>query len=141
MGKRSDVAGNGVHDNTGGTTVVAPFESCLWAWTLVGLLEMNWTPLIEQLLLQFAVDLFFILYVGFFALHAVQRIADPIERLWWVLIIVSANVFGATLYMLTKYRKFRAVGKGGFICATDRRWRWPKEYFCLSAAESAVISN
>jgi hypothetical protein len=99
---------------------------------------MNWHPLIEQLLLQVAVDLFFILYVVFFALHAVQRIADPVERLTWVIIIVWANVFGATLYLLTKYRKFRAVGKGGFIRATDRGWRWPKEFFCLSEAESAL---
>jgi hypothetical protein len=106
--------------------------------------QMNWTPLIEQMLLQFAVTLFLVLYVGFFALHAVQRIADPIERVWWVIIILWANIFGATLYMLTKYRKFRAVGKGGFLPVTDRRyrrWRWPREFFCLSAAESAEISN
>ncbi|HUB66060.1 MAG TPA: hypothetical protein VL981_01090 [Candidatus Methylacidiphilales bacterium] len=94
---------------------------------------MNWAPLIEQLLLQFTVDLFFILYVGFFALHAIQRIADPIERVGWVLLIVPLTIFGTTLYLLTKYRKFWAIGKGGLI--VDRQRKWNSAFFCLSNAE------
>jgi hypothetical protein len=98
--------------------------------------------LIQDFAIQLAVDLFIITYVGFFAIHAVQRVADPEERAGWLLMIVFMSIFGTTLYLLTKYRKFRAIGKGGWL--VDRKWKgaplkdyWAyyKRCFSLSEAE------
>lgn len=89
---------------------------------------------IQDLVIQVVIDLFFIVYIGFFAIHAAQRVEDPVQRLGWLFLIVGLNIFGATLYLLTKYRKFKAIGKGNWIVAKE--WTWSvKEYFCLSEAE------
>ena len=89
---------------------------------------------ILNLVIQGAIDFFLIVYIGFFAVHAAQRVEDPVQRLGWLLLIVGLNVFGTTLYLLTKYRKFRAVGKGNWIVA--RQWTWSiGDYFRLSEAE------
>jgi hypothetical protein len=100
---------------------------------------MTPSSVIQDLAIQFAVDLFIIVYVGFFAGHAAQRVADPTERLGWLLLIVGLNVFGATLYLLTKYRKFKAVGKGSWVFA--KHWKWSskegRDFFRLSEAEKS----
>jgi hypothetical protein len=97
--------------------------------------------LVIQFAIQLAVDLFIIFYLGFFALHAAQHVADPIQRAGWIILIVFLNIFGATLYLCTKYRKFRAISKGGLI--VDKRPKWValkdwaslRAYFDLSEAE------
>jgi hypothetical protein len=86
------------------------------------------------LVIQGAIDFSVIIYIGFFAVHAAQRVEDPVQRLGWLLLIVGLNVLGTTLYLLTKYRKFRAIGKGNWIVA--KKWTWSVvDYFQLSEAE------
>jgi hypothetical protein len=71
--------------------------------------------LVIPLVAQFAFDLAVIGYTLFFAIHAAQRVADPFERGVWLVIILVSNVLGATFYFLTKYRRFKAIGKGRLL--------------------------
>lgn len=91
--------------------------------------------MVEHFVIQAAVFCLFILYVGFFALHAAQHVADPVQRAGWLLIIIWLTIFGTTLYLFTKYQKFRAIGKGKLIVDRKWTWSWPKEYFNLSETE------
>jgi hypothetical protein len=59
------------------------------------------------------------LYCGFAALHATQRVSDPRDRTTWLILIVPFTIFGALLYLMTKYQHFRRIGKGGLM--RDRR--------------------
>ena len=95
---------------------------------------MNTAALVQDLAIQFAASFFLTLSIGFLAIHAAQRVEDPVQRAGWLMLIVVLNVLGATLYLLTKYQKFRSIGKGNLIVA--KQWTWSlKEYFCLSEAE------
>jgi hypothetical protein len=74
-------------------------------------------------------------YIVFCAVHAAQHVADPAERGGWVAVILIFTVVGATLYLLTKYRKFLAIGKGKWIFGKKTGYFPSKTYFCLSDTE------
>ena len=76
---------------------------------------MNTTIAIQAVVIPCLVALITTLYTGFFAIHAVQHVADPSDRAGWLLIIVPFTLIGATFYFCTKYQKFRKIGKGGII--------------------------
>ena len=56
-----------------------------------------------------------IAYCGFAALHATQRVADPVERSLWLVITLGLNVAGSLFYYVTKYHEFRQIGAGGLL--------------------------
>jgi len=86
--------------------------------------------------IPFFITIFLCLYVGFFALHAAQHVADPSDRSGWLVLIIGFNLFGATLYLVTKYRKFKAVGKGNLISAKKRNF---SDFFKLSEEEKRSL--
>jgi len=76
---------------------------------------MTTTIVIQAVVLPCLVALIATLYTCFFAIHAVQHVADPSDRAAWLLIIVPFTLLGATFYFCTKYQKFRKIGKGSII--------------------------
>ena len=93
-------------------------------------------PVFFQIVLPTLFYAALILSVVFFAVHAAEHIADPIDRGSWVLLIVMLPIFGATLYLLTKYRRFWSIGKGKWIPSKSKTPYFPsKEFYCLSDAE------
>ena len=78
-----------------------------------------------------------LVYCGFAALHAIQRISDPRDRAAWLIMIIFLTVFGSTIYLLTKYQNFRMIGKGSLI--RDRRKMRFSEYFKLSEEEKSNV--
>lgn len=80
-----------------------------------------------------------VLYCGFAAVHAVQRTEDPQDRAGWIILIVLGNLFGATLYLCTKYQLFRAIGKGSLML--DRRKRHLADFFKLTGKEADRVDT
>ena len=81
---------------------------------------MNATIVIQAVTIPCLVALITTLYTCFFAIHAVQHVADPSDRAAWLLIIVPLTLLGATFYFCTKYQKFRKIGKGGIIKSSSK---------------------
>ena len=78
---------------------------------------MNATIALQGIVIPGLLSLLFTIYTAFFAIHAVQHVADPADRAGWLLIIVPFTIFGATFYFCTKYQQFKKIGKGGLIRA------------------------
>lgn len=87
------------------------------------------------MIVQFLAYLFLIGVTGFFAIHAMQRVSDPVDRAAWLLLIVPLTVFGSAFYCFTKYRKFRQIGKGGLILGSSKKTL--RECLALTDAERA----
>jgi len=88
--------------------------------------------LIEQFLIPAILYTLLIFYVGFFALHAIQRISDPEERAFWAIMIIWFNLLGATVYLFTKYRQFKKIGKGSLIFSKQK----PGNFFSMASWKS-----
>ena len=58
-------------------------------------------------------------YCGFATLHAVQHVADPVDRMGWVVMTLGLNVLGSCIYYVTKYQGFRKLGHGRLILASS----------------------
>lgn len=56
-----------------------------------------------------------LLYCGFAAVHAVQRVESPHDRAAWMVVIVGFNLLGACLYYCGTYQIFRGRGAGGWL--------------------------
>jgi hypothetical protein len=93
------------------------------------------SQLIWPLIMQFLITVLITGVTAFFAVHAVQRIADPHDRASWLLIIVPFTILGSAFYFFTKYRKFKRIGKGGLI--RHRSSKTFKEMLDLTDAERA----
>lgn len=89
--------------------------------------------LIWPIMLNLVSSLCIVVVTGFFAIHAMQRVADPMDRTAWLLIIVPFTVFGAAFYFFTKYRKFKQIGKGGLV-RSGSKGRF-KDFLALTDAE------
>ena len=79
---------------------------------------------VQHILFEVVPVLIVVLITIFFATHAAQHVADPVERASWLITILLTNVFGATFYVFTKYRAFQEIGKGRLIIrATEKSLR------------------
>ena len=74
-----------------------------------------------------------ILFCGFAALHAAQRVASPQERAEWLVIIIALTIIGSAFYLLTKYQHFRKSGRGGLL-RVRKQTGW-KDFLSLSKEE------
>lgn len=70
---------------------------------------------------------------GFFAIHAMQYVADPFDRTLWLLFIIPFPLLGAGIYFFTKYQEFKNIGKGHLIC--QGTWRGWKTFTSISESE------
>jgi hypothetical protein len=96
---------------------------------------MDTTIIFEGIVIPFGMAFLITLYTAFFAVHATQHIQDPCDRAAWLLIIVPFTAFGSTFYFLTKYQKFKKIGKGGLMRC--KRKRTFSEFLSLTEGEDA----
>ncbi|NJK92071.1 MAG: hypothetical protein HC904_09740 [Blastochloris sp.] len=90
----------------------------------------------EAIIIPGVMAFFITFYTAFFAIHAAQHIQDPCDRSGWLLIIVPFTVFGATFYFMTKYLKFKSIGKGNLII--NNRKRTLKDFLVLTESEKSL---
>ena len=68
-----------------------------------------------NLSINFVLSLGMALYIGFAAIHSVQRLDSPLDRTKWLIVILFFNIFGACIYLCTKYQQLRSSGLGSLI--------------------------
>ena len=67
------------------------------------------------LLAKFLFVLFGILLWLFFAVHAMQRLDDPIDRAAWLCFFVFFFYVAPLAYFLAKYRRLLHAGRGSLV--------------------------
>jgi hypothetical protein len=56
-----------------------------------------------------------IVYCGYAALHAVQRVDCPLKRSMWMIVTIGLNAVGSCYYYCTEFQRFREQGLGSLI--------------------------
>jgi hypothetical protein len=73
----------------------------------------------EQMWISFAARLLaaagLIVYCGYAALHAVQRVDCPLKRSMWMIVTIGLSAVGSCYYYCTEYQRFREQGIGSLI--------------------------
>lgn len=70
---------------------------------------------IVLLLLKFTAALVLLCVWFFFAIHAMQRTQDPIERMGWFIWLTVLAPFGICYYFFARYTKHWKEGRAGWI--------------------------
>jgi hypothetical protein len=77
--------------------------------------DLVWVHFISQICLAFGL----LLYCGYAALHAVQRIESPAERSLWMITTLALNALGSCYYYCTVYQRYRKQGLGRLITRNE----------------------